>query len=100
MTEDEVLEALREVYDPELGVNVVDLGLVYGVEIGERTLRVAMTMTTRACPLADHVRDSATALLRERYPELVQVEVELVWSPAWNRSMISEAGRQALGWAD
>jgi len=91
-------QALRSVVDPEVGVNIYDLGLIYEVLAGdEGDLRVRMTMTTPACPvgalLADQVRDALRAL-----PEVREVEVELVWEPLWSPERMSEAARRQLGW--
>ena len=93
-----VTETLREVIDPEIGMNVVDLGLVYGVEIEGARVRVALTMTTPACPLGEQiVRDA-----EERLRALARVEsadVRLVWEPPWGPERMSEAARKTLGWA-
>lgn len=92
-----VMDALREVIDPELGLNVVDLGLVYDVELDEHGVRVRMTMTTPACPLGEQiVRDA-----EQRLSELDGVEralVELVWEPPWGPECMSPLARSALGW--
>jgi metal-sulfur cluster biosynthetic enzyme len=98
--QDDVLETLRGVLDPELGINVVDLGLVYGVEIEAAALRVKMTMTTPTCPLGAHLCESAESLLHDRFPEIPEVHVELVWTPAWNQRMMSAAARRQLGWTE
>jgi len=97
MTEDAVLEILRKVIDPEIGINVVDLGLVYGVNIDDNRLNVDMTMTTAACPLGAYIVDQADMLLRQYFPD-ADVSVNLVWSPPWTPDMMSEAARQQLGW--
>jgi len=70
----EIREALREVIDPELGVNIVDLGLVYAIEIVDNEVRVTMTMTTPACPLRDYVRDLVESTLLDRVTALPEVE--------------------------
>lgn len=98
MTRDEVESALREVIDPEVGVNVVDLGLIYAIDIEGDDLRVAMTMTTSACPLAGLLRDQAEAALRLRFPSLSRLEVEVTFSPPWDASRILPEGRRQLGW--
>lgn len=98
MTESEVLDALREVVDPELGANVVDLGLVYGVEVENGRVRVAMTMTSRACPLSVYVAEMAEAAIRAREPLLEDVRVEIVWDPPWSPERMAEPIRRMLGW--
>ncbi len=97
MTKDEVLEILRKVIDPEIGINVVDLGLIYDVNIDDKKLDVDMTMTTAACPLGAYITDQADMLLRQFFPE-AEVNVNLVWHPPWTPEMMSDAARQQLGW--
>jgi metal-sulfur cluster biosynthetic enzyme len=92
-----VREALRAVLDPEVGINIVDLGLVYRAEESEGWIRVEMTMTSPACPVGNLLRAEAEDALRGRFPEAQEVRVELVWSPPWHPGMMSPAGRQQLG---
>ncbi len=92
------LEALRAVVDPEMGMDVVDLGLVYGVEAGERRLRVDMTMTSATCPMADAIVRDARAVLEQSMPELEVIEIELVWDPPWTPAMMSDEARAFFGW--
>lgn len=97
VTEDQVLEALRDVYDPEIPVNVVDLGLVYGLEIRDNKVYVQLTMTAPGCPF--HVQLTADA--RDRIlegTEAEDAEVEIVWDPPWTPDMMTEEGKAALGW--
>jgi metal-sulfur cluster biosynthetic enzyme len=95
---EDVRDALRAVIDPELGVNVVDLGLVYQVEVADRDVRVALTMTTPACPLGDALVGQAEEAIRTRLPDLARVQVDLVWDPPWTPRMMSDAARERLGW--
>jgi metal-sulfur cluster biosynthetic enzyme len=92
-TED-VLEALRDVVDPELGVNVVDLGLVYGVTVEtDRTATIDMTLTSAACPLTDMIEDQTRMAL----DGLVQdFRINWVWLPPWGPEKITEDGREQL----
>jgi metal-sulfur cluster biosynthetic enzyme len=92
-TED-LLEALRDVVDPELGVNVVDLGLIYGVTLGEdRTLTIDMTLTSAACPLTDVIEDQT----RDALDGLVSdFRINWVWMPPWGPDKITEDGREQL----
>lgn len=94
-----VLEVLRLVIDPEIGLDVVDLGLVYGVEVTSDCVRVSLTMTSPACPLGQQiVRDA-----EERIGALEgagDVHVELVWDPPWSPSRMSPSAREALGWSE
>jgi metal-sulfur cluster biosynthetic enzyme len=90
----DVLEALRDVVDPELGINVVDLGLVYGVDIdAERVATIDMTLTSAACPLTDVIEDQA----REALEGLVaDFRINWVWLPPWGPESITEDGREQL----
>ncbi|MCC6800628.1 MAG: metal-sulfur cluster assembly factor [Anaerolineae bacterium] len=97
LTEEAVTEALRTVIDPELGINIVDLGLVYDVQILGEHIQVTMTMTTPACPLGAHITAEATYAVEEATGSR-SVQIELVWSPAWTPMMMSLAAKQALGW--
>ncbi len=96
MTENEIRDALRGVIDPELGVNIVDLGLVYGVGIDGSRVRVDMTMTTPACPLGDYLRDLVESGIKQRIAGVERVDVDLVWDPPWNPDMMSDAARRRL----
>lgn len=98
MTEREVREVLRRVVDPDAGVNIVDLGLVYGVEIKEDTLRVEMTVTNPVCPLGTVLQVEAETALREAFPGVPRVEVNLVFSPPWGPERMSPEARRRLGW--
>lgn len=97
VTREQIYEALRQCFDPEIPVNIVDLGLIYDVQLGEPAgVTVKMTLTTQACPSAmaipEQVRQRIAAI-----PEVASVNVEVVWDPPWNPSMISPAARQQLG---
>lgn len=96
MTESDVREALRHVTDPELGVNIVDLGLVYGIGVSEGHVRVTMTMTTPACPLRDYIQSLVEAALFERLPAITALVVDIVSEPPWSEEMMSEAARRQL----
>jgi metal-sulfur cluster biosynthetic enzyme len=93
----EVREALREVVDPELGVNIVDLGLVYAIDVVDGEVRVTMTMTTPACPLRDYIRDLVESTLLARLPGARRAVVDIVEDPPWSEDMMSEAARRQIG---
>ncbi len=95
ITEAQVLEALKQVIDPELGINLVDLGLVYDVAIEGADVRVKMTLTTPGCPMHDSLVKGAERALR-RVPGVVSAAVELVWDPPWSPNMISPEGIAAM----
>jgi metal-sulfur cluster biosynthetic enzyme len=93
-------EALRMVYDPELGVNVVDLGLIYGVDLREDgTLLITMTLTTPGCPMHDSLAEGVAAAL-DSVPGLPDGEIRLVFDPPWDPSRMTDEGRRELGWTD
>lgn len=95
-TEEQVREALRQVIDPEVGMNVVDLGLIYGVDISDERVNVRMTMTTPACPMGSYIADQAREAVREA--TAMESEVELVWDPPWDSAMMSDEAKKHFGW--
>ena len=97
-SEEALLDALRSVDDPEAGMNIVELGLVYGVEATPPTATVRMTMTSAACPMGDLLTDGVRNALLARFPELEDVNVELVWDPPWTPERMSEEARNFFGW--
>lgn len=99
MNEDDVKAALRTVQDPEAGMSVLDLGLVYGIALEAGKVRVDMTMTSPACPAADYLVDEAAAAIRALAPEGTDVEVRLVWEPPWTPERMSAEARERFGWA-
>ncbi|MEO8717197.1 MAG: metal-sulfur cluster assembly factor [Burkholderiales bacterium] len=98
MEQDEVRDALRTVEDPEAGMSIVDLGLVYAIETAPGRVRVAMTMTSPACPAAPYLVDEATAAIRARAPADTDVQVELVWDPPWTPERMSAEAQSRFGW--
>lgn len=93
-------EALREVMDPELGINIVDLGLVYEVHVHEGGhVEVVMTMTTPACPLSSYFKNVIPLTLSGKVKEIGTVSVEIVWEPRWEPQMMTENAKKLLGWA-
>ena len=96
ITEAAILETLRQVIDPELGCNIVDLGLIYSVTITDAKVAVVMTLTTPGCPMHESIRWGAqNALLNLHGVEAAEVDV--VWDPPWHPSMMTEFGRAATG---
>ena len=96
LTSDEVYEALKDVYDPEIPVNVVDLGLIYGVEVDAGNVDVRMTLTFAGCGMGPYIAQQAEWRIAE-IDDVEDVEVEMVYDPPWNPEMISEDGKAALG---
>src|SRR5919199_2043805 len=95
-TEDLVREALREnVIDPEIGINIVDLGLVYDVKIEDSTAEITMTLTTPMCPLGPYI-DSEVRTALQGLPGVEDTKVNLVWTPPWDPSKMSEEAKLEL----
>lgn len=96
MNDPDILAALKEVHDPELGVNIVDLGLVYRAErVGDGVV-VDMTMTTPTCPIGEMMVAQAEAALRRRFPAARAIRVHLLWDPPWSPDLMTEEGRRLL----
>ena len=93
-----VMEALRDVFDPELAINIVDLGLVYGVEIDGSSVEIRMTLTSPGCPIGPMLQAMVQGAVQRSYPQVENVRVELVWDPPWDPyKMASEEARDMLG---
>jgi metal-sulfur cluster biosynthetic enzyme len=102
ITEDMVRAALKNVIDPEIGLDIVNLGLIYRVDVLEegRKVDIDMTLTTPACPAGPQILDQAkreVLALGEVYKSLEDVRINLVWTPFWNPSLMSEEARDELG---
>ncbi len=93
---EQVLEALKNVHDPELGVNIVDLGLVYGVEIDDQTVHITYTLTTMGCPIGPLIEAEIQRFLAE-VDGVSEVDAEMVLRPPWTPDMMSEEAKAALG---
>ena len=96
LTRENVLEALKEVFDPEIPVNVVDLGLVYGCDVEDGDVKVKMTLTFPGCGMGPYIAQQAEWRLAE-LDAVEDVEVEMVYEPPWSPDMISEDGKAQLG---
>ena len=96
--ETRVIAELRNIYDPEIPVNIYDLGLIYGLDIDEAkgTVHVRMTLTAPACPVAESLPETVDYVVRQ-VEGVSDVSVELVWEPPWSQAMMSEAARLQLG---
>jgi len=91
-----IKDKLRECYDPEIPINIVDLGLIYDIEIEAGTVKVAMTLTAPGCPLAGSITEDVRRKLLE-VEGVQKAEVELVWDPPWSPERISEETRETMG---
>ncbi|MGQ9524794.1 MAG: metal-sulfur cluster assembly factor [Armatimonadota bacterium] len=96
-SEEDIREALKDVYDPEFGISIVDLGLVYGIDVAGDRVTVRMTLTSPACPLGPEIIETVKSVLGA-LPMVKQVDVELVWTPRWDpQKMASEEAKMELG---
>ena len=93
----DILDCLQDVMDPEVGLSVVDLGLVYRAEHGDDGIDVALTLTTRACPLGEMILEDARERLVRRFQDVTRIAVALVWSPLWTPDRITPQGWELLG---
>jgi FeS assembly SUF system protein len=97
VTEDDVITAIRKVYDPEIPVSIYELGLIYGIDVDSSgTVRVRMTLTAPNCPAAQSL-PAEVARRVEEIPGVTSAKVEIVFDPPWDRSMMSEAAQLELG---
>lgn len=95
-TEEQVYEILGDIYDPEIPIDIVNLGLIYGVRIEEKKVNVNMTMTSPGCPAAQQIVTEARLLI-EDLPDVEEANIEIVWDPPWTPEMMSEAAKESLG---
>jgi metal-sulfur cluster biosynthetic enzyme len=93
----EVFEALKQVYDPEIPADIVNLGLVYEVLVDDDRVVVKMTTTASGCPVGNYIVAQAKRAI-ERLGGIKEIDIELVYDPPWQESMITEEGRRMLGW--
>ena len=95
--EENIMGALETVIDPELGIDIVNLGLVYGVDMDDQgKVTVTMTLTSMGCPLAGTIVESVKASLAD-LPEVKETEVDIVWNPPWTKDRMSRYAKIALG---
>ncbi len=96
VTKDDIFSALKSVYDPELGVNVVELGLIYDVIIGGNAVKIRMTMTSPMCPAAASIVEQCKASV-QKVSGVATCEMELIWNPPWSPERMSEDAKMKLG---
>ncbi|HEX6988924.1 MAG TPA: metal-sulfur cluster assembly factor [Bacillota bacterium] len=98
LSKDEVLTALKDVIDPELGFNIVDLGLIYGVDIVDNHVAIRMTVTTPGCPATNYLEQAVYDRV-SLMPGVEGVQVDVVWMPPWTPDKMSDTAKRALGFA-
>ncbi|HEY0887908.1 metal-sulfur cluster assembly factor [Ramlibacter sp. RBP-2] len=95
---DPIRQALTRVVDPEVAMSIVDVGLVYGVDVGDDKVHVKVTMTSAACPVTDVILDDIERELDKVAPAHMVVQLELVWDPPWTMDRMSDRARRFMGW--
>ena len=96
VTEDAVFEAVKEIIDPEVGINIVDMGLIYGVDIEEETVNITMTLTSPGCPAGGQLVNG-TQHVTQQLEGVEEVNVNVVWTPRWTPEMMTEEAKDELG---
>jgi FeS assembly SUF system protein len=95
--EDQIVKMLKTVYDPEIPINIYDLGLIYGVDVDEgKNVAITMTLTAPACPMADFIIEDVKMRV-ESIPKINNVEIKLVFEPGWHKDLMSEEAKLELG---
>ena len=98
-TQEEVIKAIKQVYDPEIPVNVYDLGLIYSIDLEGDKVDIKMTLTSQGCPSARELPDMVKTRV-STIPDVQEVDVKIVWEPQWKPSMISPEGKKILNLED
>ena len=96
-TQDDVYTALSQVNDPELGIHLVDMGLIYNVDIEDSKVQIDMTLTTPGCPMHSYIARQAWKAVND-LPEVTDTAIRIVWEPRWTPERLSPAARAQLGW--
>ncbi|MFQ5553516.1 MAG: metal-sulfur cluster assembly factor [Thermoplasmata archaeon] len=96
-SEQEVMDVLKKCYDPEIPINLVDLGLIYNVDVAGDKAKVTMTLTAPGCPMHTTISEDVQRKLL-KLEDLNEAEVEVVWEPPWNPEKMSETAKKMLGW--
>jgi len=96
--EQRIYTALQSVIDPEIGENLIDLGLIYGIKIRNNIAKVTFSMTSQACPMSEMVIENIHDAVSQALTNNNELELDLVWEPAWEPAMMSEQAKQRLGW--
>lgn len=99
ITENIIMEALNQVYDPEIRVvNIVDLGLIYSVDVHDTAVRVTMTLTTKGCPMSSQIARMVKEAV-EGVPGVTASTIQIVWDPVWSPDMMSDTAKKRLGFS-
>lgn len=93
-----IVDVLSRVIDPEVGENIVDLGLVYGIEVNQTIASINLTLTSSACPMGEMLLDDIHETLTKMLPSEMEFHINLIWDPPWDPDMMSVEAKQHLGW--
>jgi len=96
LTEETVLETIKQIIDPEVGISIVDMGLIYGVDIHDKTVDVTMTLTSPGCPAGGQIVNGIQHVTQQ-LDGVDEVNIDVVWTPRWTMEMMSEDGKDELG---
>jgi FeS assembly SUF system protein len=96
LTEHNIIEAIRKVYDPEIHVNIYDLGLIYNICVDNSDVKITMTLTSAFCPAAESLPNEVEEVVKA-VPGVEKVTIEIVWEPAWTKGMMSDEAKLELG---
>ena len=96
-TKEEVVQALHQVEDPELGMDIVELGLLYDVEVDGPNVKVVHSLTSMGCPAGPMIQEDIHSVVTSRFPNLENVEIELTWEPPWTPDLMSDDAKFILG---
>jgi metal-sulfur cluster biosynthetic enzyme len=96
LNQDTMYESLKQIYDPEVGVNIVDMGLIYSLDIEENKVNITMTLTSPGCPAGPQILSQVDSALKA-LEGVDDVDIKVVWSPPWTPDMLSEEARDQLG---
>ena len=97
LTKQDVVEAMHQVEDPELGMDIVELGLLYDVEVEGSKVKVIHSLTSMGCPAGPMIQEDIEATTRANFPDVENVELELTWDPPWTPERMTEAAKLQLG---
>lgn len=96
ISEEDVINALKKCQDPEIPINIYDLGLIYDIAIDSDQVNIKMTLTQKGCPMHSAIKEDAKKKILE-IPGVKDVSIDIVWDPPWNQDMISDEGKETLG---
>ena len=99
VSKEDVIDVLKTIYDPEIPVNIMDLGLIYGIDVDNGTVKIRMTLTAPGCPMSAFIVDQVKDKVKE-IDGVEDVDVELTFDPPWTPERLSEKAKKMLGWEE